>query len=80
MLCLTSKLQPLQTHRLFVDCGDPVPYNAWANNTETTFGAVVEITCDPDRNIRGNSTIICKADGTWTDNPTCNDKGIVELF
>lgn len=64
----------------FAVCGDPVPNNASANSTETTFGTVVEITCEPGYNITGHSTVICQADGTWTDNPTCGDKGIIQSF
>ncbi|KAL4219781.1 scavenger receptor [Mactra antiquata] len=55
-----------------VDCGDPTPYKGIRNSTNTTYDSVVEISCDSGNEIIGNSTIICQADGTWSDNPVCD--------
>ncbi|XP_052772238.1 uncharacterized protein LOC128211461 isoform X1 [Mya arenaria] len=54
------------------DCGDPTPSRGQRNNTVTTYGTVVLISCDEGLEVTGNSVIKCRADGTWSDNPVCD--------
>ncbi|XP_052772242.1 scavenger receptor cysteine-rich domain superfamily protein-like [Mya arenaria] len=46
------------------DCGDPTPSRGQRNNTVTTYGTVVFISCDEGLEVTGNSVIECRADGT----------------
>lgn len=61
------------------DCGDPTPVDGTANITLTTYGAVVEITCEPGFDLSGPSVVSCTTDGTWSDNPTCNANGKIGI-
>ncbi|WAR24041.1 SVEP1-like protein, partial [Mya arenaria] len=54
-----------------VDCGSPVPSGGMANDSSTTYGSVVSITCTSGE-VKGDSVITCQQDGTWSDYPTCN--------
>lgn len=47
------------------------------NSTGTTFGAVVEITCDTGYDINGDSVITCGEDGSWSSVVTCDIKGTI---
>jgi len=58
-----------------LDCGDPTPFRGLRNDTRTTYGTVVEITCENGHDLQGNSTIVCGPDGTWSDNPVCDSSG-----
>ncbi|XP_045179635.2 deleted in malignant brain tumors 1 protein-like [Mercenaria mercenaria] len=64
-----------------IDCRDPTPSKGHSNDTNTTYGTVISITCADELNISGNSTIICQADGTWSDTPVCDasDCGILSV-
>ncbi|XP_053387695.1 uncharacterized protein LOC123541782 [Mercenaria mercenaria] len=62
-----------------IDCGDPTPNKGHRNDTNSTYASVVEITCDKGLEISGNSTIICMADGTWSDNPVCDSSDCGKL-
>lgn len=62
------------------DCGDPNPANATRNDTDFAYGSVIEIMCDSGYDIIGSSTIICQADGTWSDYPICNPSGKVFIL
>lgn len=60
---------------VILDCGDPTPYKGLSNDTRTTYGTVVSIACIDGTPVTGNSTIICQSDGTWSENPVCDDLG-----
>ena len=40
---------------------------------------MIKITCKDGLDLQGNSTIVCQADGTWSDNPVCDDSGMLML-
>ncbi|WAR24060.1 SVEP1-like protein, partial [Mya arenaria] len=54
-----------------VDCGSPIPSGGIANDSSTTYGTFVSITCTNGK-VKGDSVIACRQDGTWSDYPTCN--------
>ncbi|WAR21595.1 FBN2-like protein, partial [Mya arenaria] len=54
------------------NCSDPTPYRGQRNDTKTSYGTVVLITCDDGLNVAGNAVIVCQANGTWSDRPLCD--------
>ncbi|XP_053397668.1 perlucin-like protein [Mercenaria mercenaria] len=44
--------------------------NANLNDSTTSYGTVVEITCLEGYTINGSTTVECLADGVWSDSPT----------
>ncbi|XP_053374890.1 deleted in malignant brain tumors 1 protein-like [Mercenaria mercenaria] len=72
------------------DCGWPSPSNASVNlsHNVTTVGAIGVISCfegyslsNKGNELSGNSTIICQANGTWSEIPVCDfsDCGKLEV-
>lgn len=59
----------------FSDCGDPTPYKGRVNDTRTSYGTAIQVTCDKGLDLKGSSTISCQPDGTWSDNPVCDVSG-----
>lgn len=56
-------------------CSDPTPEHGTSNNTDYSYGSVVEIFCDEGFDINGITTIVCQPDGIWSENTTCSIKG-----
>ena len=44
--------------------------------TDAHFGSIIEVKCDIGYDLRGDSRLVCQADGQWSGNPTCISKGI----
>ncbi|XP_053387243.1 sushi, von Willebrand factor type A, EGF and pentraxin domain-containing protein 1-like [Mercenaria mercenaria] len=78
--CLSNGSWEMLPSCTIVDCGDPTPIKGLADQNETTYGAVVEITCLDGYNITGNSTIICEQDGGWSSTPVCDPTGMKEVI
>ncbi|XP_045196826.2 uncharacterized protein LOC123551741 isoform X3 [Mercenaria mercenaria] len=53
------------------DCGDPTPEAGFANPMNIRIGSVVQIACEAGHEIAGNSSIMCLANGSWSDRPVC---------
>ena len=47
------------------------PANGQVTQTGTEFESTAEYSCDAGFRLIGNDTIVCQADGTWSDPPTC---------
>ncbi|XP_052765863.1 sushi, von Willebrand factor type A, EGF and pentraxin domain-containing protein 1-like isoform X2 [Mya arenaria] len=45
-----------------------------AGGIENDYGSVIKVTCDSGYILHGTSHVMCQADGTWSNRPTC--KGI----
>ncbi|XP_053398252.1 sushi, von Willebrand factor type A, EGF and pentraxin domain-containing protein 1-like [Mercenaria mercenaria] len=60
------------TARYETDCGALSISNANVNDSATTYGTVVEITCKEGYNISGNTTVECQADGVWSGSAICD--------
>lgn len=56
---------------IVLDCGDPKPTSGSVNSSQTTYASVVSVTCDKGFSLNGAAVIRCKADGTWSGDPTC---------
>jgi hypothetical protein len=59
-----------QAHCNIVDCGDPgIPLHGASDLADnvTTYGTEVNFTCDPTHRLVGLSSIVCKADGYWSE-------------
>ncbi|XP_053398307.1 CUB and sushi domain-containing protein 1-like [Mercenaria mercenaria] len=54
------------------NCGDPTPSAGTSNDTNYEYGTAIQVTCNSGYTIQGSSSIICQADGTWSDSPTCD--------
>ncbi|XP_052809396.1 CUB and sushi domain-containing protein 3-like [Mya arenaria] len=54
------------------DCGDPVPSDGSANDTGTTYGTVLSISCNTGWLLSGSPIITCEADSAWSGTPTCD--------
>ncbi|XP_052777286.1 uncharacterized protein LOC128214704 isoform X2 [Mya arenaria] len=63
-----------------IDCGSPVPSGGIANDSSTTYGTFVSITCTNGK-VKGDPVITCQQDGIWSDYPTCiaSDCGILSV-
>ena len=59
-----------------IDCGDPgTPDNGDTMQTTTTFGSIVNHTCDVGYSLNGTSQRECLADETWSEPlPICVSK------
>ncbi|XP_053387660.1 deleted in malignant brain tumors 1 protein-like [Mercenaria mercenaria] len=53
------------------ECAELVIDNGFGNSSATNYGAIVEVYCDRNYKVVGDSIIICQMNGTWSDNPTC---------
>ncbi|XP_052259365.1 sushi, von Willebrand factor type A, EGF and pentraxin domain-containing protein 1-like [Dreissena polymorpha] len=42
--------------------------------TDAHFGSIIEVKCDIGYDLRGDSRLVCQADGQWSGNPTCISK------
>lgn len=57
------------------DCGSLKPTYGVLNNTNTTYGTIVSVICNPGYEIEGAQVLTCTNDGTWSENTTCTIKG-----
>ncbi|XP_052236237.1 uncharacterized protein LOC127848005 isoform X4 [Dreissena polymorpha] len=48
--------------------------NGTVTGSETHFGSIIEVKCDIGYDLRGDSRLVCQADGHWSGNPTCISK------
>ncbi|XP_053392183.1 uncharacterized protein LOC123551746 isoform X4 [Mercenaria mercenaria] len=53
------------------DCGDPTPEAGFATPMNIKIGSLVQIACEAGYEIAGNSSVICLANGTWSNRPVC---------
>ncbi|XP_052235807.1 uncharacterized protein LOC127847743 isoform X2 [Dreissena polymorpha] len=61
-----------KTDKCCIDCGDPTPDHGTVNTTETTFGTVVQISCNHGYVLSGENIAKCNADSVWSELATCN--------
>ncbi|XP_052245910.1 IgGFc-binding protein-like [Dreissena polymorpha] len=54
------------------DCGDPTPDHGTVNTTVTTYGTVVQISCNHGYVLSGENIIKCNVDSDWSASATCN--------
>ena len=59
----------------YLDCGDPTPVNGSVSDTATTYNTTVTVSCADGYSVSGSAEILCQADGTWSDSPTCLENG-----
>ena len=61
---------------IVTDCGDPgIPSNGNTMVTSTTFGSLVNHTCNEGFLLNGESQRVCLVNGSWSDSlPTCTSK------
>jgi Sushi repeat (SCR repeat) len=61
---------------LFIDCGSPAPTNGTADFPKgSTYGEVAIVSCNEGYTRTGSAFITCLANGTWSEEPTCNIVG-----
>ena len=62
------------------DCNDPAaPSNGTVNLTKigvTTYQATATLYCNEGYSLSGNDTMVCNADGKWSQNADCIIKGV----
>ena len=62
-----------------IDCKPPEqPTNGVVELTVdllTTYGATAVVTCNTGYELRGDGSLLCKADGVWSTLPSCYIKG-----
>ncbi|XP_053390249.1 sushi, von Willebrand factor type A, EGF and pentraxin domain-containing protein 1-like, partial [Mercenaria mercenaria] len=70
------------SNRCLADCGDPVPEFGFADSKDIAIGSNVQIACQTGYKITGNPSIVCQANGTWSDRPVCHqvDCGIPTFY
>ena len=65
---------PVQIVKSFSDCGTVYKLDhgsADFSNRDTTYGKSVPVKCEIGYGLHGDSFITCKADGTWSNGPSC---------
>ena len=66
----------LPTHTSLVDCGAlSRPANGLITFTGTVFKSIARYSCDPGYGPVGNTTIVCQANGNWSESPMCRSMG-----
>ena len=58
----------------FSDCGTVYKLDHGSvdfSDRDTTYGQSVSVKCEIGYGLQGDSFITCKADGTWSDGPSC---------
>ena len=75
-----SVLLNLHTYKLCitVNCGDPgTPSNGDTEGTVTTFGSIVNHTCNKGYELNGANERECLANGSWSAPlPSCDSKSL----
>ena len=75
-LLKTAQNPPITFNSLLLictsDCGDPTPDHGTVNTTVTTYGTVVQISCNHGYVLSGKNIITCNADSGWSASATCN--------
>ena len=64
----------------YLDCGDPTPVNGSVSDPATTYNTTVGVSCETGYSLSGSAEIVCQADGTWSDSPTCLENGKLQCF
>ena len=75
MTVFTIDLIPVQNVNVCSsDCGTVYKLDhgsADFSNSDTTYGQSVPVKCEIGYGLQGDSFITCKADGTWSNGPSC---------
>ena len=76
MYCTYKITNCLHVHAHAVNCGDPgTPSNGDTEGTVTTFGSIVNHTCNEGYELNGANERECLANRSWSAPlPTCNSK------
>ncbi|KAH3735239.1 hypothetical protein DPMN_041702 [Dreissena polymorpha] len=59
------------------DCGPVTIAKGTVNTTATTYGTVLQVYCNEGYELSGTPIVMCRADGIWSDIPTCDTSGKV---
>lgn len=65
------------------DCGTNVSIkNGYVNTTDrqTTYGESLDVTCDTGYELKGGTRVLCRANGNWSAETTCEIKGLHLVF
>ncbi|XP_053397249.1 uncharacterized protein LOC123551743 isoform X2 [Mercenaria mercenaria] len=61
-----------RSNRCPTDCDSPVPAFGLVDSQDFDIGSVVHIGCQSGYKLTGNPSIVCQANGSWSDRPVCN--------